>query len=117
MTPSQTAALLSALSRELAGMTRTVQGLEDLVMAHARLVAPADRAAVLTRAQDVDSLGQRMHALRQLTESLAEGRPVEAVVDAIPLADVAGLLRRAILARDAGEAAARVAAGDLTLFD
>lgn len=117
MTPSQTAALLSALSRELAGMARTVERLEDLVMAHARLVDPADRAAVLTRAQDVDSLGQRMHALRQLTESLAEGRPVEAVLDAIPLADLADTLGRAILARDAGEAAPRVAAGDLALFD
>lgn len=116
MTPAQNAALLRALSRELADMTRTVEGLEDLVLAHARLAAPADRADVLVQAQGVDSLGQRLQALRQLTECLADGRPVESVLDAIPLADMADQLRRA-LGREAGDVMPRAAAGDLALFD
>jgi hypothetical protein len=117
MTPARTAALLSALSRELADMILSVEGLEALVMAHARLAAPADRADVLTRAQDVDSLGQRLHALHRLTASLAAGRPVEAALDAIPLADLAGQLRGAIRGRGAEDASPRAAAGDLSLFD
>lgn len=117
MTSAQNLALLSAFSSEFSTMIGQVETLSDLVRDHARLTAPADRSRVLTQAQGVDALSQRLHALRGLASALANEQPVDAALDAVPLADLAESLRRAILNSDPELASATAGAGDLMLFD
>jgi hypothetical protein len=117
MTPTQAAALLSALSTEFADMGEAVETLSGVVLDHARLVPPADRARVLGQAQAIDLLSQRLAALRDLSIALSDGRSVDAVLDAVPLADMADRLRLAVVGAGPDRPAPRAAAGDLLLFD
>ncbi|NJC39813.1 hypothetical protein GGQ87_000071 [Brevundimonas alba] len=116
MTPAQTTSLLSALSSEFATMRETVDGLAGLVLDHARVVATADRAGVLVQAQAIDALGQRLQALEDLSRGVAEGHPIAAALDLVPLTDLADRLRGPVL--NLGDVTPQSAmAGDLALFD
>lgn len=117
MTPVQTAALLSALSTEFADMSQAAEGLSGVVMDHARLVPPADRSRVLTQAQAIDALVQRLVALGDLAGSLSEDRPVDLVLNAVPLADLGDRLRQAVLSTCTQAQAPSLQSGDLHLFD
>lgn len=117
MTSAETTALLTALSAELAAMRATVAALDFLMLDHVRLVAPADRAGVLVRAQAVDALGQQLQALRDLSLTLAEGAPIPAALDRIPLADLADRLRKTVLNHEVAAPSAPALPGDLALFD
>ena len=117
MTPAQITALLSALSTEFSAMRETVEGLSDLMREHALLAAAADRPRVLTQAQGVDALRQELDALGDLAAALGGGRPIEGVLDAVPLADLADRLRRAVSDTDLEARPAPAATGELVLFD
>lgn len=106
--------LLAALSAELAALTVPVEGLADLVADHAAGAPPADRAAVLRRAQSVDEVSQTLWALSRLLGALAQGEPAETALEAVPLAALAARLR----GDDVPPArAAAPGAGDILLFD
>ena len=87
MTPSQTRALFSGLSAELAAMMETVEGLSALITEHARQTPADRRSAVLVKAQAVDDLHQKLDSLRGLAGSLSAGDPIGiARLDARPIA-------------------------------
>ncbi|MFN3932432.1 MAG: hypothetical protein ACK4JY_11855 [Brevundimonas sp.] len=96
MSPSQTRALFSGLSTELAAMMETVDGLTDLVTEHARLTPPDLRSGVLVKAQAIDDLHQTLDALRALSGALSSGAPVEDALADLPLAALAGRLQSAV---------------------
>ena len=97
MTSPATPAMLSGLAEELAAMMPLVEGLSGLVLDHAIKADAHDRARILTQAQAVDDLGQRLEALRDLMAALSRGMPVDAALHAMPLAEVAARLRAAAL--------------------
>ena len=116
MSPSQTRALFSGLSAELAAMMETVDGLSSLVADHARQ-APADRrSGVMVKAQSVDDLYQTLDALRALAGALSGGAPIEHVLAAVPLSALADRLRAVSIPGSPGPAAA-TGPGDLVLFE
>lgn len=116
MTPSQTRALLSALSAECAEMAAAAEGLSTVVFEHARGLPAAERGPVVVQAQAVDLLVQKLAALAGLADALSEGQPVEAAIDALPLADLADRLSSSVLQRAVARAA-EPSDGDLVLFD
>lgn len=107
-------AMLAALSVELAALAVPVEELADLVADHAAGAPPADRAAVLRRAQSVDETAQTLRALGGLLDALARGEPAEAALDAMPLAAVAARLRGDEVP---SARAAAPGAGDILMFD
>lgn len=113
-----TCPLLSGLADELSAIVPLIEGLATLVFEHATAAAPADRAGVLTQAQAVDDLSQRLVAVRDLMASVARGEPVDSALQALPLAEMAARLRRVVLDRapEPGSASAH-GAGELMLFD
>jgi hypothetical protein len=115
MNPTPTPALLSGLSDELSSMIPLVEGLSALVFDHAIKAAPEDRPQILTQAQAVDDLAQRLEALRDLAAALSRGVPVDAALDAMRLAEVAGRLRIATLGGETIQANGPPA-GELVLF-
>ncbi|MBF0665786.1 MAG: hypothetical protein IR159_09655 [Brevundimonas sp.] len=116
MTPSQTRALLSGLSAELATLMETVDGLSSLVADHARQTPADSRSGVLVKAQAVDDLHQTLDALRALAGALSCGAPVDEALAAVPLAALAERLKAASgSAAPASGGATR--AGDLVLFE
>lgn len=116
MTSTATPDLLSGLADELASMIPVVAGLSALVFDHAIKAPAEDRPRILTQAQAVDDLGQRLDALSNLATALSRGVPVNAALDALPLAEVAGRLRIAALGlRPATDN--DPASGELVLFD
>lgn len=116
MTSSPLSALLSGLASELASARATVEALAPLVAEHVRQAPIERRMALLVQAQSLDDLAQRLEALSGLTAAVAEGTPVPAALDAIPLAELADRLRRAA-APGAVAAPAPAASGELVLFD
>jgi hypothetical protein len=116
MTPSQTRALFSGFSAELATMMETVDGLTALVTEHARQTPPDRRTDVLVKAQAIDDLHQTLNALRALSGALSAGVPLESALAAVPLAALADRLDSATLAPT--PALAQVPRpGDLVLFE
>jgi hypothetical protein len=115
MTPAQVNALLSALSAECAEMGGAADGLATVVFEHARGLPAAERGPVVVQAQAIDLLVQKLAAIADLAGALSEGRPVDAAIDALPLADLAARLRAAVLGGPAGPAPSD--SGDLLLFD
>lgn len=116
MNPSQTRALFSGLSAELAAMMETVEDLSSLVAEHA-WQTPADRrSGVLVKAQGVDDLHQTLDSLRTLAAALSSGVPIENALADIPLAALADRLHAASTstasARNEGPRP-----GDLVLFE
>ena len=116
MSPSQTRALFSGLSAELAGMMETVEGLSSLVAEHARQTPADRRSGVLVKAQAIDDLHQTLDALRGLAGALSGGAAVESALAGIPLAALADRLRDAASPAASGREAA-APSGDLVLFD
>jgi len=116
MTPSQTRALLSGLSAELAAMMETVDGLSSLIADHARQTPADRRSGVLVKAQAVDDLHQTLDALRALAGALSSGVPVEAALSAVPLSALADRLQAAALSIAPGPEMA-APAGELVLFE
>ena len=116
MDASQTRALFSGLSAELAAMMETVEGLSAIVSEHA-WQTPADRRdGVLVKGQAVDDLHQTLDALRALAGALSSGVPVETAVARIPLSALAArLLPESLPAASGPEAVTH--SGDLVLFD
>ncbi|MCS6627087.1 hypothetical protein N0B44_29655 [Roseibacterium beibuensis] len=115
MSPNPTPALLSGLADELSLMIPVVEGLSALVFDHALNVGPGDRPGVLTQAQAVDDLSQRLEALRDLVGALSRGVEAGAALDAMPLAAVADRLRAAAIGGGPVPAGG-TDAGDLLLF-
>lgn len=116
MNPSQTRALFSGLSAELAAMMETVEGLSEIIAEHA-WQTPADRrSGVFIKAQGVDDLHQTLDALRALAGALSNGVPAEHAMARIPLSALADRLRSASSPAAPGPEAA-TPPGDLVLFD
>jgi hypothetical protein len=115
MTPNPTLALLSGFADELSSMIPVVEGLSALVFDYALKAEPDDRPRVLTQAQSVDDLTQRLEALRDLTEAVSRGVAVDAALDALRLADVAGRLRIAMVGAETARDQSPPA-GELVLF-
>ena len=115
MSPNPTPALLSGLADELSSMIPVVEGLSALVFDHALKANAEDRSRILTQAQAVDDLSQRLEALRGLASALSRGADIQTALDALPLESMAARLRAAGVgggpARDDGPDA-----GDLLLF-
>ena len=116
MTPSQTRALFSGLSAELAAMMETVEGLSALIAEHARQTPADRRSAVLVKAQAVDDLHQKLDSLRGLAGSLSAGDPIGIALAGIPLSALSDRLQAvALSAAPAPEAASP--SGELVLFE
>lgn len=115
MTPSQTRALFSGLSAELAAMMVAVDGLSSLVEEHARQATPQRRSGVLIKAQAVDDLHQKLDSLRALAAALSGGAPIEEALSDIPLSALAQRLQAAALSTGRGPETA--APGEFLLFD
>lgn len=116
MTTVQASALLIALSTELAAMKGSAENLSSLMAELVQHSQGEARTRALVEAQAIDELTQKLDALRGLTWSLARGDAVETAIDAVLLAEVAGRLRRAVLAGES-VAVAPGAAGELMLFE
>lgn len=116
MSPSQTRALFSGLSAEMAAMMETVDSLTALVTEHARLTPADRRSGVLVKAQAIDDLHQTLDSLRALSDALSGGVPVEDALADLPLAALAERLQFACSPAPRGlTPAAR--AGDVVLFE
>lgn len=106
------AELLTAIAGELMSVREEIDGIETLVSDLVRRAAPEERAGVLTQAQVLDVLTQRLEALSGVLRMLGGGAGPAEAVDRLPLADMAERLRPA-----AGEETAPShASGDLMLF-
>lgn len=108
-------AILAGLADELTAMIPVVEGLSALVFDHALKAEPEDRPRVLTQAQAVDDLTQRLEALRDLTGAMSRGVGAEAALEAMRLADMAARLRTAARGDESGIARG-ANAGELLLF-
>ncbi|QYF86182.1 hypothetical protein [Brevundimonas sp. PAMC22021] len=111
--PAADPALLCAVADELEDLRAGVDAISHLLSDLVRRVPPAERLEVMSDAQRLDEITQRLQALSGLARAVAAGEAPEAAVAAIPLADMAQRLRPA-LSRQADQGAA---AGDLQLFD
>ncbi|MDY6923136.1 MAG: hypothetical protein SWI22_04135 [Pseudomonadota bacterium] len=116
MSPSQTRALFSGLSAELAAMMETVDGLTALVTEHARLTPPDRRSGVLVKAQAIDDLHQTLDSLRALSAALSGGAAVEDALADLPLAALAGRLQSAV-APTTDRYAPAASSGDFVMFE
>lgn len=120
MTPERTRALLSVFATELADVADGIEGLSDLI---GRLIAAqgvVERSDALLRAQAIDALVQRCRALGEVSAGVAAGRELDALLDAVPLAELAGRLKGtgpAPQIRIVNRADVRPASGDVHLFD
>lgn len=120
MTPDRTRALLSAFAAELADVADGIEGLSDLI---GRLIAAEDvidRSDALVRAQAIDALVQRCRALGDVAASAATGRDLDVLLDAVPLAELAGRLKAsgpAAETRSVNLIHTRPLPGDVHLFD
>lgn len=114
--PAADAALLDAVADELEDLRAGVDAISHLLGDLVRRVPPAERLEVMSDAQRLDEITQRLQALSGLARAVAAGEPPELVVAAIPLSDMAQRLRPAVR-RPADDAAPDPAAsGDLQLF-
>ena len=111
--PSDHARLLEAVADELAQVRQELDGVETLVGDLTRHAPSQDRPRILTEAQSLDVLIQRVEALSGVLRMLGGGASPSEAVSRLSLADMAGRLRPA-----AGEQrqAATADAGDLMLF-
>lgn len=116
MSPTQTRALFSGLSTELAAMMETVDSLTSLVTEHARLTPADRRSGVLVKAQAIDDLHQTLDSLRALSGALSNGAPVEDALARVPLAALADRLQSTLTPSPPGLAPA-ASPGDLILFE
>lgn len=116
MSPSQTRALFSSLSAELAAMMATVDGLTEVVTEHARLTPADRRSGVLVQAQAIDDLHQTLDSLRVLSGALSDGVPVEEALADVRLAALAERLQSGIAPTPARLVPAG-RPGDLVLFE
>jgi hypothetical protein len=106
------AELLIAVAGELISVREQIAGIETLVSDLVRRAAPEERAGILTDAQALDALTQRLEALSGLLRMLGDGAHPAEAVGRLPLADMAERLGAAT-----GEATApSQAPGDLMLF-
>ncbi|WP_295709930.1 hypothetical protein, partial [uncultured Brevundimonas sp.] len=114
--PAADAALLNAVADELEDLRAGVDAISHLLGDLVRRVPPAERLEVMSDAQRLDEITQRLQALSGLARAVAAGEPPELAVAAIPLSDMAQRLRPAVR-RPADDAAPDPAAsGDLQLF-
>ncbi|MBU1383524.1 MAG: hypothetical protein KKG14_14845 [Alphaproteobacteria bacterium] len=116
MSPSQTRALFSSLSAELAAMMETVDGLTAIVTEHARLTPPDRRSDVLVKAQGIDDLHQTLDSLRVLSAALSGGVPIDEALADVRLAALAQRLQSAVTATH-GRPAPAARSGDFVMFE
>ncbi len=116
MSPTQTRALFSGLSTELAAMMETVDSLTSLVTEHARLTPADRRSGVLVKAQAIDDLHQTLDSLRALSGALSGGAPVEEALADVPLAALAERLQSVVTSTPARMAPA-ARSGDFVMFE
>ena len=110
--PSDHARLLEAVADELAQVRQQLDGVETLVGDLTRHAPSQDRPRVLTEAQSLDVLIQRVEALSGVLRSLGGGVAPARAVAGVTLTDLAARLSLA-----EGEPTAPAAnAGDLLLF-
>lgn len=120
MTPERTRILMSAFATEFTEVADGIEGLSDLI---GRLIAAegvAERSDALLRAQAIDALVQRCRALGDVACGVAAGDDLDVLLDAVPLAELAGRLKGTVPAteiRIVNRADARPASGDVHLFD
>lgn len=118
LAPGLSGRVLNALAAELERSRELAERLEPVLGAS---LAGAD-PALITEAQNLDRLRQKLEALSALAAGLAGGATLEAALDAVPLGDLAGRLRAAVL-DEIGLDGAMLAeapaqdAGDLLWFD
>jgi hypothetical protein len=111
--PAADPALLSAVADELEDLRAGVDAISHLLGDLVRRVPPTEQLEVMSDAQRLDEITQRLQALSNLARAVAAGEAPDSAVAAIPLADLAQRLRPTLGARadQAGPA------GDLQLFD
>lgn len=118
MTPTRDRDLMTAFATELADVADGVEALSALLNGLISGSDAIDRADALRRAQAVDALVQRCRALGEVAAGVAAGRDPYALIDAVPLADLADRLRAAGSASfSVHNLEARPVPGDLHLFD
>ena len=110
--PSDHARLLEAVADELAQVRQQLDGVETLVGDLTRHAPSQDRPRVLTEAQSLDVLIQRVEALSGVLRSLGAGVTPARAVAGVTLTDLAARLSLA----EGEPTAAAANAGDLLLF-
>lgn len=114
MSPSQSSALLSAISAELCEMASAVNSLSSLVADHVLQSQGEARARALVDAQAIDALSQRLEALSEVTGAAAQGHDIAMVLAGVRLSDLAGRLGRGV---PGAASEPSQASGDLMLFE
>jgi len=110
--PSDHARLLEAVADELAQVRQQLDGVETLVGDLTRHAPSQDRPRILTEAQSLDVLIQRVEALSGVLRSLGAGVTPARAVAGVTLTDLAARLNPV----DGEPPAPAANAGDLLLF-
>lgn len=110
--PSDYARLLEAVADELAQVRQELGGVETLVGDLTRHAPSQDRPRVLTEAQSLDVLIQRVEALSGVLRNLGAGVAPARAVAGVTLTDLAARLNPV----DGEPQAPTANAGDLLLF-
>lgn len=97
LAPGLSGRVLNALAAELERSRELAERLEPVLGASLGASLAGADPALIAEAQNLDRLRQKLEALSALAAGLAGGATLEAALDAVPLGDLAGRLRAAVL--------------------